>query len=292
MPSKPETEGPPKPADSPAADRDLKAALKAAEAALEAAITRERDNATAVRLKIAEVVHDIKNPLTALLANADVLRKELLGPLGDARYKPIAEVIHVSGQRLLDYCQALLGDFLRDVETRPGESSPAAPRETPQDVDAGAMVREIVAFNQALAEERGIHLEAVVAPDFPAIHTLPTHLHRALTNLVSNAMKFTPRGGKVALHARLNAKKDAVVLVVRDSGPGLTTTDILRLLRHNNATRSEHGEQGAGLGLVNVVHLVREAGGEVEIESGKRRGAAVTLKFPRELTRPGAKPAS
>ena len=68
-----------------AADKDLKAALRTAEAALEAAIAHERERAEAFRLRIAEVVHDIKNPLTALLAYSDLLRNEALGPLGDAR---------------------------------------------------------------------------------------------------------------------------------------------------------------------------------------------------------------
>ncbi len=264
---------------------ELKAALKAAEAALEAAIGRERDNAEAVRRQIAEVIHDIKNPLTALLGNADILRKEALGPLGDARYKPMAESIHASGQRLLDYCQALLGDFLRDARNRNDEAAP----EAPQDVDAAAMVREIVALNQALAEERGIRLEAKIAPDFPAIHTLPTHLHRALTNLVSNALKFTPRGGRVMVDAHVDKNKEAVVMVVRDTGPGLTAGEILRILDRSGPTLSGHGDEGAGLGLVNVVRLVRQAGGTVEIASRKNRGTAISLRFPHELARPAAK---
>jgi two-component system cell cycle sensor histidine kinase PleC len=276
---------PPKPN---ADDRDLKTALKTAEAALEAAIRRERDNAAAVQRRIAEVVHDIRNPVTALLANIEILRKESLGPLGDARYKAIADSMHGSGLRLLEYCQGLLGDFLRDSQQRQNGGAPDQGRETPQTVDAAAMVREIVALNQALAEERGIRLDAKIAPDFPPIHTLPTHLHRALTNLVSNALKFTPRGGKVIVDAHVDADKNAVVLVVRDTGPGLTATDILRLLRYGAPTQSEHGESGAGLGLANVVHLVREAGGDVEIEGGRSQGAAIILKFPHALTRPAA----
>ena len=85
-----------------AADKDLKAALKTAEAALEAAIGRERERAEISRLRVVEVVHDIKNPLTALLAYSNVMRNEALGPLGDARYKKHAETIHAAGQRLLD----------------------------------------------------------------------------------------------------------------------------------------------------------------------------------------------
>jgi len=272
----------------PAHDMDLKAALKTAEAALEAAIRRERDNAAAVERRIAEVVHDIKNPLSAMLANAEILRKESLGPLGDARYKAIADSIHESSARLLEYCQGLLGDFVRESRQRQSGEASAEGREAPKTVDAAAMVREIVALNQALAGERGIRLDAMISPDFPPIHTLPTHLHRALTNLVSNALKFTPRGGKVTVDAHVDAGKNAVVLVVRDTGPGLTATDILRLLRYDAPTRSEHGETGAGLGLANVVHLVREAGGDVEIEAGRTQGAAVTLKFPHELTRAAA----
>ncbi|OHC83762.1 MAG: hypothetical protein A3G73_09390 [Rhodospirillales bacterium RIFCSPLOWO2_12_FULL_67_15] len=265
-----------------AADKDLKAALKTAEAALEAAIAHERERAEAFRLRIAEVVHDIKNPLTALLAYSNLLRNEALGPIGDARYKKYAETIHAAGQRLLDYCQALLDDYLRDVKRREAEETPISR----QDVDAAEMVREVVALHQELAEQRGIRLKTKIAEDFPALHTLPTNLHRALTNLVSNALKFTPRGGTVTVDAHVDENEEAVVVVIRDSGIGLSANEILRILGYEGGTRSEHGEQGMGLGLINVTRLIRQAGGTVEIKSGKNRGTAVTLRFPRELTIP------
>ncbi len=272
----------PKKPDAP--DTDIKAALKTAEAALEAAIERERDRVETFRHRVAEVAHDIKNPLTALLAYSNLLRREALGPLGDPRYKKHAETIHTAGQRLLDYCQALLDDYLRDIKQQQGEAAPVVR----ENVDVAAMVREVVALYQELAEERGIRLEAKISEDFPALHTLPTNLHRALTNLVSNALKFTPRGGKVTVDAHVDENKDAVVVVIRDSGIGLSAGEILRILSQDAGTRSEHGEQGAGLGLINVTRLIRQAGGSVEITSAKNRGTAVTLRFPRDLTRTAA----
>ncbi|MCC7016387.1 MAG: HAMP domain-containing histidine kinase [Rhodospirillales bacterium] len=264
--------------------RDIRAALKTAEAALEAAIERERDRVEIFRHRVAEVVHDIKNPLTALLAYSNLLRREALGPLGDPRYKKHAETIHTAGQRLLDYCQALLDDYLRDIRQQQGEAAPLVR----EDVDVAAMVREVVALYQELAEERGIRLEAKISDDFPALHTLSTNLHRALTNLVSNALKFTPRGGKVTVDAHVDENKEAVVVVVRDSGIGLSAGEILRILSQDAGTQSGHGEKGAGLGLINVTRLIRQAGGSVEITSTKGRGTAVTLRFPRDLSRPAA----
>ena len=265
-------------------DKDLKAALKTAEDALEKAIAREREQAETLRLRIAEVVHDIKNPLNALLAFSDLLRRETLGPIGDARYKQYAETIHTAGQRLLEYCQTMLDHYLRDEERRKAEDDP----NIPQVVNAAEMVREIVALHQELAEQRGIHLEAKIAADFPALHTIPINLHRAMTNLISNALKFTPRGGKVTVDAHVDKNKDAVVIVIRDSGVGILASDILRILSPGGASQSEHGEQGAGLGLNIVTRLIREAGGDVEIKSDKNGGTAVTLRFPRELARSAA----
>lgn len=262
--------------------KDLKAALKTAGAALEAAIAREREHAEDLRLRVAEVVHDIKNPLTALLAYSDLMRREALGPLGDVRYQKHAETIHAAGQRLLEYCEALLDNYLRDARRREAGDTPLAR----QDVDVAGMVREVVALHQEFAAQRGIRLEAKIAKDFPALHTLPTNLHRALTNLVSNALKFTPRGGKVTVDAHVDENKEAVVVVIRDSGVGISASEILRILSQDGGTRSEHGEQGAGLGLIIVTRLIRQAGGTVEIKSGKSRGTAVTLRFPRELARP------
>lgn len=267
-----------------APDKDLKAALKTAEDALEKAIARERAQTETLRLRVAEVVHDIKNPLNALLAYSDRLRRESLGPIGDARYKQYAETIHTAGQRLLEYCQTMLDDYLQDAKQRKAGNDP----NVPQVVNVAEMVREIVALHQELAEQRGIRLEVKISEDFPALHTIPINLHRAMTNLISNALKFTPRGGKVTVDAHVDKNKESVVLVIRDSGVGILASDILRILSYGGTSQPEHGEQGAGLGLNIVTRLIREAGGDVEIKSDKNGGTAVTLRFPRELARPSA----
>ena len=78
-----------------------------------------------------------------------------------------------------------------------------------------------------MAEDCDIRLTSDVSTDFPKINTMPRHLYRALTNILSNAMKFTPGGGKIEINADVDEQEDAVILVVRDSGEGIPASKFL-----------------------------------------------------------------
>ena len=266
--------------------KKLRKVLKQAELAVEMAVKREEDVRNDARRVIAEVVHDIKNPLNALMAYSEMLKMEALGPLGSDTYRDYAGTIHLSARRLLEYCQALVTDNTRATQG----STDAVPPEAFEDVEAAAIVEEVVTMFRGLAEQRGIALDYSVPPDFPVLHTLPTHLHRALTNLLSNALKFTPKGGNVSVGAEFDKKKDAMIMVIRDSGKGISGDDIMRILDPESRAAGPHDDKSTGLGLNVVNRLIRECGGKMSISSKEKKGTVVRLHLPRIAAQPIAKP--
>ena len=259
--------------------------LEQAERALEHALTREEQVKNDLRRIVAEVVHDIKNPLNALIAYSEALKTEAFGSFKPKIYKDYAGTIHLAALRLLEYCQALVAEHTRITHDAAGPLSP----EAYEDVDATAIIAEVVTVFRRLAEQRGIVLDCSVPPGFPRLHTLPTHFHRAMTNILANAVKFTPKGGNVTVGAEFDKKDDAVIMVIRDSGKGISGADIMRILNPDSHTAGPHKEKGTGLGLAIVNRLVRECGGTMSISSTEKKGTIVRLHFPRDATRKAAK---
>ena len=124
-----------------------------------------------------------------------------------------------------------------------------------------------------------------VSADFPKINTVPRHPYRALTNILSNAIKFTPGGGDIEINADIDQQEDAVILVVRDSGEGIPAQQIPHILQPYKTSVSPYGDKGTGLGLPIVNQLMLELGGKMEIHSEEQHGTTVTLRFPKKMTR-------
>ena len=265
--------------------KKLRKVLKQAELAVEQAVKREEAVRNDSRRAIAEVVHDIKNPLTALIGYSEIVKTEAFGPLGSDIYTKYVGVIHLSALRLLEYCETLIADYTTEIE---GASASVSPQAF-EDVEASEIVEEVVTMFQALAEQRGIQLDHSVPTDFPRLHTLPTHLHRAMTNLLSNALKFTPRGGNVTVGAEFDTEKDAMIMVIRDSGKGISGDDIMHILDPESRTTGPHDDSSTGLGLNVVNRLIRECGGKMTIKSNEKKGTVVRLHFPRDPARAVAK---
>jgi len=252
---------------------EAKSALREAESALEEAITREARMKKQHYLSISEIAHDIKNPLTAMIGYIAIMQSETLGPIGQEKYKPCINTLHVSANRLLGICESLLGDNLDSVNDDSFK----------QVVNVGQLIDEIEDLFQAQAKDRGINLKSSVNDNFPDLRTDPNALYRALMNLVSNAIKFTPRGGKVEIVAEVDKKDGAVIMVVRDSGVGMTLGQIENVIRSHESTVSPHGDVGTGHGLAIVNRIVRDLGGSVDIVSTENLGTKVKLRIPKEI---------
>lgn len=255
---------------------DAKKALVAAEAALEDAITRQTRMEKQHYQNIAEIVHDIKNPLSAMMGYISLIRSEVAGPIVNPGYGDYFKTIDRSADRLLGICNALLGEYTN------GEAEAEDDKE--KVVDVTDLVDEIRDLFAAKATERGIELSAKVDDDFPALEGDPQDMYRALMNLVSNAIKFTPEGGKVQIQTEVDPKDNTFIMVVRDSGVGMTQDQIKQVTQSNLTTVSPHGDIGTGHGLTIVNSIVASLGGKLNIVSTENRGTKIKMRFPKRIS--------
>ena len=254
-------------------------ALKEKEEALRAsqmeALAAKLEAERASRAKtefLAHMSHELRTPLNAVLGFTELMIKETLGPLGSARYRVYAQDIHDSGSRLL----ALIEDILDLSRIEAGRM--VLHEET---TDPGAAVELAAAAVRPLAERRGIRLDVDVAPGLPMLYADVDALQQMVNNLASNAVKFTPEGGHVALSAS-HLPDGGVGLMVADTGIGIAPEELPRLLEpfgRADGYRASAAE-GTGLGLPIVKRLVELHGGRLELSSEPGHGTTAILLFP------------
>lgn len=263
-------------------DKDLSVSryrelLRQAETALAEAIEQNHRLKKASNQRLGELAHEIKNPLSAIIGFSDMMVKEKHGALGDPRYQEYADLIHKSALHLLGVCQAELdkarSNALGYNVDLPMQNKP---------VDAAQLIDETLRELASLAEESGVEIRSEIAADFPILKTDPIRLKQVLYNLVSNAIKFTPDKGLVEVKAKVDELDGAVILVIRDTGFGIATEDMLRVMDPFEQVNenSPHGANGSGLGLAIARRLASEMGAILELRSQPNVGTMATLKFP------------
>ena len=239
---------------------DLAAALNAALERLEAAFAR-------LEAFSSDLAHELKTPLQNLRAEMEglVLRPKTSLDLPEALGSLLDEL-----GRLDQMADQML--FLAR-HASPGASMNLQP------LAAGALLQETAAFFEAAAEEAGVRVFTEASPDL-LVEADPRLARRALLNLVGNALRHTPRGGRIALSA--TGLPGATELAVRDTGEGIPP-DLLRrvgdrFMRIDAARGRTTG--GAGLGLAIVKGIAELHGGSFTVESAPGQGTTVRLRFP------------
>ena len=219
--------------------------------------------------------HEVRTPLNAVIGLAEGLRREALPP----RQADLVEGIVDAGAMLIRLLNAVLD--LSSIEA--GRISVA-----PSDFDLPALVSTAVRVWRAKAEELGLSLELDIkaAPGL-IVRTDPGKVEQSVINLISNALKFTPRGGCVVVtcFAEPRASGYAVDIVVEDNGPGVSEADRVRIFQAYEQTDVGRSAGGAGLGLAICAGNMAALGGAIDVGEGALGGARFTLSFPAE---PGA----
>ncbi|MGF1667674.1 MAG: ATP-binding protein [Acidimicrobiia bacterium] len=216
---------------------------------------------------VSNVSHELRTPLTAVIGYLELLREGVLGELTSDQMD-VVEIMSRNGDRLLD----LIGDILLIGSMDAGNELKRRP------VDLVSLVEGVVTDLEALREKNGISLDlrrgtaCVVAGDAGELKTV-------VVNLVGNALKFTPAGGRVEVGVeRVDGE---VVFRVSDSGIGISEEEVSkvfdRFFRGGHARKSEI--QGAGLGLAIVDGVVQRHGGRVDITSTVGVGTTVTVSL-------------
>ena len=156
-----------------------------------------------------------------------------------------------------------------------------------EDVEVAALVGDTVRLFSQQARAAGVSLESHVDDSFPILRIDGDKLRQVLNNLIANAIKFTPSGGRVSVVAKVDPMDGAVILVVSDTGVGIDPRDLTLVMKPwRQAGGDTQGEQkqGLGLGLPLVRRLAERMGARFEIRSRPGVGTAVSLTFPKELT--------
>jgi two-component system phosphate regulon sensor histidine kinase PhoR len=236
----------------------------------------ERERTEAMRRDfVANVSHEIRTPLTVVAGFIETM-SDL--PLSEPERRRVLLLMQEQTQRM----QALVGDLLALAQLE-GSPNPAADRWLP----AAAVLRRALAEAKALSAGRH-QFEADFADDAELTGS-EGELHSAISNLLNNAVRYTPEGGRIQLRWRWRGD-GAALIEVQDDGPGIAREHLPRLTerfyRVDGSRSRDTG--GTGLGLSIVKHVAQRHGGEIEIQSEPGRGACFSFVLPPLRVRPRA----
>lgn len=234
---------------------------RAAQAIHNARLFRSAVEAKRLRDEVLAVVsHDLRNPLYTILLCTQLLAKERAGPQLD--------VIRTSVHR----ADRLIEDLL--VASALEQGTLPLHRELES---LGELVSEALLLQRAQAEERGIDLQVELEPGLPLVPLDRHRMMQLLGNLVGNALKFTPRDGRIRVGA--GQRGGALTLFVEDTGPGIRAEDLPRLF--DRFWQGEHERRsGVGLGLTIAKGIAEAHGGTIRAESAEGKGSRFVVTLP------------
>lgn len=239
------------------------------EAELAAALGDAESRSAGKSRFLASLSHELRTPLNAIMGFADAMREEALGPI-PPRYQGYAELIHESGELLLELiCDVL--DMSR-VEAERFELHPEA-------FDAREAAAAVIRLMRGQVERAGLTFEVPGMRRRIEVFADRRALKQMALNLISNAVKATPAGGRITL--TLLAEGRDLHLAVTDTGRGIPTEDLDRLGRpFEQAGSPEQKSAGAGLGLSLVKALAGLHGGELVLRSRPWEGTEASIRLP------------
>ena len=238
------------------------------------------------RQMTADVTHELRTPLTVIAGYVESMRDGTLAPTAERLAVVYAEVNHL---------QHLVGDLrtlaLADTGELKLDKHPVMPQE---------LLQQAYATFEHQATRQGVQLELKLAPDLPTITVDEVRMTQVLDNLISNALRFTPAGGKITLQAAPDGKQapgpvsgqvaglvtekaaDQVTLTVQDTGKGISPEDLPsvfnRFYRADKARASKNGEVGLGLAIVKAI--VEAHAGTIEATSTPGKGTTFLIHLP------------
>jgi signal transduction histidine kinase len=247
-------------------ERDLRVAKEAAERA-----------SRAKSALLSTMGHELRTPLNAIIGFSELIRQEAYGPLGVPQYEEFIEDIHAAGSLLLNG----INDVLDIVNSESGEEYT-----DDQIIDLSNLLQRVVATAGPAATAGDIRIINQVLPISVQINCDPVRLHQAISNLVANAVKFSPAGSTVRISAMVSADNEAI-LCVSDNGIGIQQQDLERIMNPFEQADSSLSRryEGMGLGLSLSLAVVRLHGGDLSLTSKYGQGTDATITLPSNRVR-------
>jgi signal transduction histidine kinase len=217
------------------------------------------------RAMLADVSHELRTPLTIIQGNLEGVLDGLY-PADEARLKSVLEETHILS-RLID-----------DLRTLSMMESGALHLKR-EATDLVSLVRETAAAFQSQADEADVKMELSLPEGELSLEVDPERIRQVLTNLVANALRYSPRGSSVQVDLTESGQgpERTVILSVEDSGPGIASADLPHVFERFYKSADS---RGMGLGLSIAKYIVEAHGGEIKAESSSGRGTRISFSLP------------
>jgi PAS domain S-box-containing protein len=251
----------------------------------EAELRTARDQAEAASNSksqfLANMSHELRTPLNAVIGFSEIMKTELLGPIGTETYRGYSHSIHDSARHLL----GIINDILDISSIESG-----SPRLHEGIHEPEQICQSVIALVAGRAETAQVKLVVDVDPTTDLLFADGRMMKQMLINLVGNAIKFSPKGGRIEIKAIPAGPEPGggVIFLVADQGIGIAKEDIPRILKpfEQVETAFSRNFDGVGLGLPLVNSMARLHGATFTIESELNVGTTASILFPAIRTRP------
>ena len=222
---------------------------------------------------LATMSHELRTPLNAIMGFSEVMKAEILGPMSNPTYKDYAGNIHDSGRHLLNLINEILDLSRIEAGRYELHEEPLRLCDVAEDCHRLLKLR---------AESKGLSIVEEFDVDMPQVWADQRAIRQICLNLMSNALKFTPKGGRITVTCA-STEDGGQLLSVRDTGPGIPKDELPKVMQAFGQGSLAHqtAEGGTGLGLPIVKNLVELHGGRFDLHSELRKGTEGVIYLPR-----------
>ena len=219
---------------------------------------------------LANMSHELRTPLNAILGFSEILLARMFGPVGSPKYEEYAKDIHESGKHLLN----VINDILDMSKIEAGQMKIRC-----EAIDLCPLIEESLRLTAIPAEEKNITVEHSVEDSLGLVADRRA-IKQILLNILSNAVKFTEPGGRIALRAR--KVRGNVIITIADTGIGIPKSALSKIGHPFEQVQSQYAKSngGSGLGLAISRSLVTMHGGRLKILSREGMGTVVSVSIP------------
>lgn len=234
---------------------------------------------------LARTIHEIRTPLNAMIGFAEIMGQEQFGKIENERYRGYLRDIISSGKHIL----TLVNQFLDKAKSRHNDKNHGEEKQNQPAISGGfdviTQLRKSVALLENQANENGIIVRIIMPSRIPMIKIDAQEFRQIIWNLLSNAIRFTPKGGQIVVHLSVQ-DSDFVKVSVSDNGIGMNEEEMVRALQPYGQVARKDGRSGdavfvgTGLGLPTTKSLVEKNGGRFILLSKPNQGTTAELFFP------------